>query len=278
MTEDQKRAAIHEFFIVPQPLLDKKAIAIGIGLFLAGVLLVVQGFGTFGSSLMGVGALWALFVPIGKKAKHDEPMNEVQFFSLARYSPAKARFEARPSVQQMLIWLREDIASAEKESRSQLNLVETTREAITVVGPIFHDIHGISDALILRRSVGEDYFYSTHRLSIFHFTEDFLGSYRANYNMIKDVTTSEETDEFFYRDIVSVRTHTSASNYTLKTGKKLVHSKEFSLAVSSGDKVSVLLNDPEIRTRKEIELSSDDAVNNIRVMLRQFKKVPQPAM
>lgn len=276
MIEDQKHKAIREFFIAPMPLRDTKAIVIGTSIALIGLLTLVNGSTTFGLFMMGVGALWTLFLPLGGKTKHGEPRNEVQYFSLARYGSAKARYDTRPTYAQMLEWLREDLARLGRNSEERLGLDETTRDPIYVIGPLYNDdVAGFDSSDVLRRQVETGYFYSTYRISIFQFTPNFLGAYQANYNMIKAVPCHEETDEFFYRDVVSVRTHTEASNYTLKSGEKLEHSKMFSLAVSSGDAISLIINDPKIRASSEIESIGDGAIANIRAMLRQYKTVSQ---
>ena len=53
--------------------------------------------------------------------------------------------------------------------------------------------------------------------------------------------------------------------------EKLEHSKMFCLTVSSGDKISVVINDPKIKATAEIESLGDGAIANIRAMLRQYK-------
>src|SRR3954453_12297611 len=276
MTEEQKRKAIHEFFTTPQPLRDGKAIAIGACLELVAIVMLINQSFSFGVLLLIVGAFWAICLPLGAKGRASEPLNEVQYFSLARYPSAKARYEARPSLSQMIAWLKEDLQGVEQCSIGRLGLVETTRQPITVFGPRYEDsIEGIDSSIILRRKVEDGYLYSTYRVSVFQFAESFLGAFQANSSMIKNVTTEEETDEFFYRDVVSVRTKTEASSYVLKNGEKLEHSKMFSLSVSSGDKIAVVINDPKIQSTKAIETLGDEAVNNIRAMLRQYKEVRQ---
>ncbi|HEV8582096.1 MAG TPA: hypothetical protein VGX68_23755 [Thermoanaerobaculia bacterium] len=279
MTEEQKRKAIHEFFDAPQPLRDVRAIVIGACFAVVGLLMLVNQSVSVGLLLLAAGGLWAVCLPLGTKGKAGEQINEVQYFSLLRFSPAKARFDARPSLSQMVNWLKEDLQGVEQKSLDCLGLVETTRQPITVFGPLYRDgIEGIDSSLILRRRVEDGYFYSTYHMSVFQFTESFLGAFQANYSMIKNVTTGEETDEFFYRDVVAVKTKTEASSYVLKSGEKLEHSKMFSLSVSSGDKIAVVINDPKIQSTKAVETLGDEAVNNIRAMLRQFKVVSQVAV
>jgi hypothetical protein len=224
------------------------------------------------------GVAWALLMPLTSKDVSGEEANEMQRFSIARYGAAKARYEARPAPGQMMAWLQEGLAKAGEASIKSLGIVETTGEPIFVVGPLYDSgVQGFSLDDVLRRKVEGGYFYSTFRVAVFQFAEQFLGAYQADYNMIKDALTSERTDEFFYRDVVAVRVSSESSNYTLKTGERLEHAKTFSLAVSSGDKINVVINDPCLSATSELESLGNDAVANVRSMLRQYKEVPATA-
>jgi hypothetical protein len=284
MTKEQKSQAIREFFLAPKPFIDTRAIVIGTVLALVGLLSVVQGLHSFGGVLLGAGILGASCLPLGARVKDRQPTNEMAYFSIARYSGAKTRFEGRPPLEHVLEWRAEGFAGTGKRSAERLGLDETTRDPICVVGPLFDDTiakddpaKGFTNDDILRRWVGNGFLYSTYRISVFHFTADFLGAYQANYNLIRDISTDELTDEFFYDDVVAVRTQTESSNHPIKTGERLEQSKMFSLAVSSGDRISVILNDPKFKTTPELETLGGQAIANIRSMLRQHKMAPKTA-
>lgn len=57
----------------------------------------------------------------------------------------------------------------------------------------------------------------------------------------------------------------------------MVLRRTFCLTVSSGDRISVVINDPKIRALEEVVTLGEGAVNNIRAMLRQHKEVAQLA-
>lgn len=278
MDETEKRKAIHEFFIAPKPELAAGAITIGAILLVVGLLFATQGATGFGGFLMLAGAGWGLLLPVMPKAKAGQPREEVERFSIVRYSAAKARYDARPSADEMVEWLREDLARIAGESGEKLGLSGTSRDPIVVVGSMYQLVDGFASDMILRRRVGEHYFYSTYRLSVFQFAPQFLAAYQCTYNMIKNVSTCEQMDEFFYRDVVAVRVTVDASSYTLKTGEKLEHSKTFSLTVSAGDRISVVINDPKICALEAIETIGDDAIRNVRAMVRQYKEVGEIAV
>lgn len=74
-----------------------------------------------------------------------------------------------------------------------------------------------------------------------------------------------------------MRTLTESSNYTLKTGERLEESKIFSLAVSSGDRITVVIDDPKVKVAPDLNSLGDQAIANVRAMLRQYKTVQQTA-
>lgn len=215
-------------------------------------------------------------MPIRAKNKlgMDQESSPSQMFSRLGYKMAKKRFGRRPSTDQMRRWLNEDVQRIVKASKGYLRIDEITQNPIYVISPLyFENIEGIDNRLVLRRDLGHSYFYSTYKITVFQFTSMFLAVYQANYNMIKNVTTSDQTDEFFYKDIVSMRTQTKASNFHLKSGEKLEQSKTCTLVASNGDAVSFIINDPKIKLESEIESLGDKAINNIKAMLRQYKQV-----
>lgn len=276
MSEQEKREAIKEFFFAPIPSRSVRSIVIGF-FFAYGGLMMTLGNNPNASAgstfaLLVCGVFWAVVMPLNPK---DEPgVDQGKRFSVLQYQAAKTRYEKRPTVEKMREWLKEDITRIVEGTTEQLNIAEVTHDPIYVYGPLYFDkVDGVDNTLVLRRYVDGTYFYSTYRFSVFCFADKFLGVYQTNYNMIKNICVSEETDEFYYKDIVAVRTQTKSSNYSLKSGEKLEESKTFTLSVSSGESVSVILNDPEIKIGAEIESRGDQAVSNIRAMLRPYKEL-----
>jgi hypothetical protein len=129
----------------------------------------------------------------------------------------------------------------------------------------------------LRRKVNGRYFYSTYHVVVFHFVEQFLGSFRGNYNLIKNVTTSEQTDEVFYHHVAKVQVTADTTNYSLAPGEALEHAKTFKLGIANGEDISVRINDQQVKATEEIISLGDNAVANIRAMLRRYKDLPATA-
>jgi hypothetical protein len=272
MTEQMKRRTIAEFFTAPRPLVHTRTLVVGACIAFLGLLSGVSGDRATGLVIVGVGIALCLLLPLRIRKVYGEPENEAQYVSLLRYPGARHRYRARVSSEQVTTWLMEDIGRIQKTSRELLGLDETTRDPICVIGPLYSEqVAGIDPDLVLRRRLPEGYLYSSYRISVFHFTDTLLGSYQANFSLVQGIAAAEQTGEFFYRDVVAVRTLTESSKVTLKSGETLEHSRTFVLTLTSGDRIAVVFDDPVIRSGNRIRSLSEEAVNNIRAMLRQYK-------
>lgn len=180
-----------------------------------------------------------------------------------------------PSDSQMDTWLMEDINEIIKDrpyNKLGISKNEMVAEPLLVVGPIYWNVSGF-DIKDIKMKKGEDGFnrYSILVVQVFLFTENYLCSYKCNYNWLKNTYINESTNEFFYKDVVSVKTDTISSAYTLMNGQKLVHSEAFQLKLS-GDEVTVITNDASLNTSSVMTSKAEKAVQSIRAMLRDKKK------
>lgn len=108
--------------------------------------------------------------------------------------------------------------------------------------------------------------------------------YQCCYDRIKGEALLEDTDEYFYRDVVSVATKTNTKQFdvdvTLKGNKEKVTlrtSETFVLTTSGGTAFSVFLQDPallNLKLTKDGQLDTsqaEKAIQAIRKMLREKK-------
>lgn len=185
------------------------------------------------------------------------------------------RFESLPSDVQMDHWLNEDINLLIKNrpyDKLGISEKEIVSESLLVVGPVYWNVNGfdINDVLMKK---GKDGFnrFSIWTIQVFMFTENYLCSYKCHYNWIKNTYINESTNEFFYKDVVSVKTDTVSSAYTLINGQRLVHSEAFQLKLA-GDEITVITNDISLNTSSIMASKAEKAVQSIRAMLRDKKK------
>jgi hypothetical protein len=182
--------------------------------------------------------------------------------------------EKLPSEIQLDNWLDEDIQAIIKDrpfNKLGISKEDLVAESMLVVGPIYWNVSGFDVNDILMKT-GKDGFnrYSIWTVQLFLFTENYLCSYKCNYNWLKNTYINESTNEFFYKDVVSVKTDTVSSAITLKDGQQLVQSEAFQLKLM-GDEVTVITNDASLKTSYAMTSKAEKAVQSIRVMLRDKK-------
>ena len=181
----------------------------------------------------------------------------------------------KASDSQMDLWLEDDINEVIKNrpyDKLGITKQDLVAESLLVVGPIYWNVSGFAQEDILVKQ-GKDGFnrYSIWTIQVFCFTENYLCSYKCHYNWIKNTYINESTNEFFYKDVVSVKTDTISSAYTLMNGQRLVHSEAFQLKLA-GDEITVITNDASLNTSSVMTSKAEKAVQSIRTMLRDKKK------
>ena len=255
---EDKRKKVQEWFDIPKPKFPVAALLIG-------VVLVVIGVGAAGNDQVGAGlavlAVGALVIAL--------PM--------VSYSGAKKKYEGRASVDQMLQWLKADFEGLKTASLNKLGLdpSELKGESIIVRGPLYWLQSGLNaEEIKKRRLVREDdtnspYLYACWTYMVIHFAGQVMGTYRCAYNWYRNAAVAEQTEEFGYESVVSVKTETESSAYTLIDGV-MEHSLKFILSLTSGEKIEVRLSAPTLKSASEEEDRSlgDRAVQRIRTLKR----------
>ncbi|SHE38960.1 hypothetical protein SAMN05444274_101245 [Mariniphaga anaerophila] len=247
-----KKQQIQEYFDAPKPKFRVK-------LFLLGIVAIVVGAVIEKSTVTPVLIIVGLLIAV---------------IPILKFFKAKKRYEARPADSQMDEWFWEDTKSIiEKDALDKVGVdkEDLVAESLVIPGPQFWRVSGFDIDDVKRRKGNDGFFrYSVWKIQIFLFTENFLGSYECDYNWLKNTSINESTNEFFYKDVVSVKTATASSAYTLKDGQRLEEAQQFILKLA-GDEVSVITNDSTLKTSSEMSSRVDKAVQSIRTMLRQKK-------
>ncbi|OMP29949.1 phage holin family protein [Mangrovimonas sp. DI 80] len=230
-------------------------------LILAGIMAIFALFGLFAllSGNFSFGILVGLIIFAGVPA-----------FIFYNYS----RKNTLPTESQLDNWLDEDIQAIIKDrpfNKLGISKEDLVAESMLVVGPIYWYVNGFDQNDILAKE-GKDGFnrFTAWTVQLFMFTENYLCSYKCDYNWLKNTYINESTNEFFYKDVVSVKTDTISSAHTLKDGQQMVHSEAFQLKLM-GDEVTVITNDASLKTSSTMTSKAEKAVQSIRVMLRDKK-------
>lgn len=251
-----KRQQIKEWFEAPKPDYPSVMLVLCIVGSIIGVLIIIL------SSIPILGIIIFL-VAVG-----------IFLLPYMSYKKEVKRYEARPSDSQMDSWLYEDfqeIIDNNPLPKLGLDKSELVSESLLVPGPVFWEVSGFNNSEIIRRmGSGGFYRYSIWTLQIFVFTENFLGSYKCYYNWLRNTVINESTNEFFYKDVVSVKTETESTAHTLMNGERLEKAQAFQLNLS-GDSVKIIIDDTSLKTSSEMTSKVDKVVQSIRTMIRQKK-------
>lgn len=197
---------------------------------------------------------------------------------LISFNIAKKRFLARPTDAQMDQWLEENLKELSKASLIKMDIDSSSciDIPVTVTGPRLWDK---ADAKLLYRKGNDNQIrFTPINATIITFTEKQL----LAYNCVLDFTTgralNESTDEYFYKDVVSVSTKTESKTIKLDDCEQTLQlnaAETFTLTTSGGTSISVLLRDPELAKFMgggEIKISNaEKTIQVIRKILREKK-------
>lgn len=255
MDEQAKRAALRKYFA--KPFNPVPSIVLIAGGALVALLGLTQGNNGGACLIVGIGG-----VVLG-----------AVIWGLAAQNTGGA-----PTDAQVDEWFAEDLKNIAAQSLSKLGMVkeQLVKEPLLVTGPILWTTTGVpATDLLWKKGKDEMVRFAINRVTAVQLTDQQLGAYACDFNFLKNVALNERTDEYHYRDVVSVSTQEVATSYTLPTGVKMVQAQAFRLAVSSGDHIDVTINAAELAkiTQGTIPTTgAEKAVATIRAMLREKKQ------
>lgn len=173
-------------------------------------------------------------------------------------------------------WLDEDVKNLETESLNELGIdkSELVGESVSIYAP---RINRRSGAALMSKFSEDDYVlrYTPIDVTIIHFTEHQLISYRAVLDFTTGKPLSPSTDEYFYNDIISASTTTESYTERLDDGTTIQcdDAKMFKLVTSGGTSISVRLDDYQLVNvlGGAGELPTEKAENAIKVIRRMLR-------
>ncbi len=211
-TEDKRRQI--ESWFVPEPKLRRELFII-VGPFIFwGIIFFIIGILNIGRS----GSITIFFGGIGVTVGTIGVI--LGGFMYYAYTKAKARYEARPSTDQMTQWLQEDLELLKEKTFENMNLDEedeTIADSLILKGPIWWaDSSELDEEEIWRgKTDGQEYLYSVWAITILHIANNSLVVYYCDYNWTRDRVTNETTREYFYQDIGTVGTENKVFRHRL---------------------------------------------------------------
>jgi len=192
----------------------------------------------------------------------------------------------KPSDAQMDAWLEEDLNALHGKalSKTGTDASEIVGEPVMVTGPRFWDIAGAGWAF--KKGKDNVLRFTPVGATVLNFTPNQLIAYSAALDLTTGNALSESTDEYFYRDVVSVSTKTQSMQVSGTgtgngefTGTQQLNAAEtFELTTSGGTSIQVVLRDPSLIEKMgggNIPTTrAEKAIQTVRKMLREKKGEP----
>ena len=184
----------------------------------------------------------------------------------------------KPTDQQMDQWLEEDLSALTDKSLGKMGTEEDelVTESVQVTGPRLWDVGGAT--VLFRKGSDNVLRFTPVGVSVISFTQNQLLGYTCALDRTTGKALNESTDEYFYKDVVSVATKTDSKTVKIAGIKDAVqmHAAEsFTLTTSGGTSLSVLLRDPTLIEKMgggEIPTTrAEKAIQTVRKMLRDKK-------
>lgn len=253
MDNESKRKAIKKYF-APFPKWAVVMILLGLPL------LAAKGFGIL---LIGIG-IWGIVA-----------------------------YSKRPSDAEMDTWIAEDLKGLMKKSLDKTGTDESelVGESVMVTGPRFWSVGGAE--VHFKKGKDNVLRFSPIGVTVLNFSQNQLLSYQCAVDLTTGNTLNESTDEYFYRDVVSVSTQSKSMTFDQATlaakgvlkgplaalvtaGKLQLDSAEtFVLTTSGGTSIEVVLKDPNLLKQMgggDIPTGvAEKAIQVVRKMLRDKK-------
>jgi hypothetical protein len=188
----------------------------------------------------------------------------------------------KPSDEKMDEYIAEDLSHAKIKSlrKASIDESELIGESVVVYGPRFWSTGG--SGIGYKRGDDGRLRFTPIEISVLHMTEHQLICYRACLDLFTGNFLKESTDEYFYKDVVSVATRTETESRTFECDDKelgkieLKEMEIFVLTTSGGTSFKIILKDPQL-----IKLmgggdiptaEAERAIQVVRKMLREKKR------
>ena len=245
MDDPAKRKRLQRYFRKSNPVLVFLVVLVVIATAIA---IVGSGIPALGLPVAGIVILW-LIVKALRRTPSDQAVDE---------------------------WFNEDIARIAEGSLDKLGLMaDQVKRTLTLNGPVLWPTNGVPNGdLRWRKGKDRELRFAVNRVIVIQLTDQLLSVYSCDFNSLKDRILNEETEEYYYRDIVSVSTAELSSDHKLAGGKSAAQARAFHISVVSGESLDVIITLPTLskRTGGTIPTSdAENAVRMIRTMLRDKK-------
>ncbi len=186
-------------------------------------------------------------------------------------------FKDMPTDQQIDAYLKEDLEDLGKKALSKFAIEQSqlTRQAVFITGPKLWDVAGARIAF--KRGKDSNLRFNPIEVCVINFGANQLLAYKCVFDFMTGNPLNESTDEYFYKDVVSVSTKTESKTVMFRNVQLQMNAAEsFALTTSGGTSISVMLKDPTLIQRMGGGVISttlaEEATLAIRTILREKKQ------
>ena len=174
-------------------------------------------------------------------------------------------------------WLEADLRNIAKLSLSKVGLQRDSliRDPLVVTGPA---LMKVKDVAKHSRSGRDDLLrFTPVAVTVVHLTKDQLIAYTCLLDLLTGTSHAESTEEFFYKDIVSVTTKKESKKINVDgTDMQMNAAETFTVATSGGTALSVFLTDPDLVVKmgggRIPRDRAEAAIEAIRAIVRERKE------
>ena len=198
------------------------------------------------------------------------------------YFVKKRNFEIKVSDSDINKWLIEDLKTKVKKRAIEYLQLEdenlTDEQFIIIPYPVFHSTQKIEDEHLHRVLTNDGYYnYSFWNVQVLLLSSNYLSYYFCSYNWIENEIFNEKTSEFFYEDIALVRNDIDQVNFACKWNNNLLNEAHILKLINiSGDFLYLITELPELKPSPVTIIDQERAVQVLRMILRQIRKIKNP--
>ncbi len=193
-------------------------------------------------------------------------------YPIFSYLAVKDAHQPRPNIEDIDAIFFDDLESVVKPAAIRKLEIEADEleeaKILLIPGPVYwKDSNG-------DRFMGDDgiFRYSTWEIMVLALTDKYISIYECTYNWWYGGSPSDErVSEFFYNDIIAVKTARVEKERELKDDSKISSVDVFRLMTLSGDSLDLETNRNTLNGYPQIGEYTDVAIQEVRKILREKK-------
>jgi hypothetical protein len=190
------------------------------------------------------------------------------------YLAQLARYESRPTDQEMDNWLLEDLQSIVKARAFERFDIDKKRlddeRYLILPTPLYWKVPGYFGRIYRKRGNDGAYRYTSWSVDVLILTKNYVSVFGCVFDWLSGSVTYEETNEFFYNDISSIKTGYEEFEKSMFDNEESKIGEIFKLKIvnASGDVMALFSDIPKLAAPGATRMKIESVVSKLRLMLR----------